>query len=79
MSFRSWRPALAIAVIGTIAAFALLAPHRVATSSIAPNGWGGSPTSQTVTQPGEPLKITPAEAGRDATDWRMLVGDQSGD
>jgi hypothetical protein len=77
MSFRSWRPALLI-VFAAVAATALLAPHRVATTTVHRDSLV-VPASQQTATPVDMMKIMPAEAHRDMTDLRMLVGDQSAD
>ena len=76
MSSRLWRPAFLI-IIAAVAATALLAPHRVATTTAHRDSLvvPASPAVAAVPQ----MNITPAEAHRDATDLRMLVGDQSAD
>jgi len=77
MSSRPWRPAF-LMIIAAVAATALLAPHRVAATTVHRDSLV-MPASQSVTASVPQMKITPAEAHRDVTDLRMLVGDQSAD
>ena len=77
MSSRLWRPAF-LMIIAAVAATALLAPHRVAATTVHRDSLV-VPASQAIAAPLNQMKITPAEAHRDVTDLRMLVGDQSAD
>ncbi len=77
MSTRLWRPAF-LFVIAAVAAVALLAPHRVATTTVHRDSLV-VPAIQQTAMPVDMLTIVPAEAHRDVTDLRMLVGDQSAD
>ena len=65
-------------VFAAIAAMALLAPHRVAATTVHRDSLV-MPASQAIAAPLNQMKIAPAEAHRDVTDLRMLVGDQSAD
>jgi hypothetical protein len=65
-------------VIAAVAAVALLAPHRVATTTVHRDSLVVPAIAQTAT-PVDMLTVVPAEAHRDVTDLRILVGDQSAD
>ena len=67
-------PTFVVALIGALGAFVLLAPQSDATKARSEVG-----VRQTVGQAGSMMRITPAKADQDLTNWRMTVGDQSAD
>ena len=74
MLSRRTQLALGLALVAAIAAVFFATPQGAANK----NRLSPLPRHTTV-QPGELMKIVPAEAGRDGTDRHMIVGDQSAD
>lgn len=68
-------PAFVVAFLGAIAAAVLLMPHSGGATK-ARAGGRVQPVSARVSKP---MRITPADAERDVTEWHMRVGDQSAD
>lgn len=67
-------PAIVVAFIGALGVLVLLAPQSDATKARS-----DAVEMQTVGQAGAPMKLAPADAGGNAMDRRMTVGDRSAD